>query len=520
MSPTASANTLVRRRTSHSRAAPRRRRSSLCLPVPNFDGSDSDTSDAASSPLPTLASIRILALAQLAEIDACLASARASASEDVDALVDDACGLVRKIREVCSHLPDVHLDVGAIEALVTHHLPDWSDVRSQLPALSLDTVRTKLAEIELPDIRSRLPDWERVLPAMRAELSALDDRLQALSLSAGSGGLLGALLDRITASDFFDDWRASEEENERKELEMVVTTASQIDRALRDSDNGSRYLTFHQLPDLWKNNEYVLDGYRFIPLSRWGTLAMSAFCLHNETLSIHTHFLPLIISLVSYRALGPSAEYVNTPDMIYTWFARLCLLTSAIWHCFAGCAHPGALEFFARLDYVGIGWLISASIATVVYFSLSCHSTAAYFYLSACAISAIVGSFLPFMKWFNERKHKKWRLLYFILLALSGIAPCVHLGLIHSPAAVFNFVWPIVPSILAYGGGVVFYASHFPECMYPQNPQPSWAHACNSIGLTSHAIWHLFILLGIWLHRAAVITMSSGFEGELCRLWN
>lgn len=55
-------------------------------------------------------------------------------------------------------------------------------------------------------------------------------------------------------------------------------------------------------------------------------------------------------------------------------------------------------------------------------------------------ISAIVGSFLPFMQWFNERKHKKWRLLYFILLSLSGIMPCVHLAFIHSGASVFRFV--------------------------------------------------------------------------------
>lgn len=72
--------------------------------------------------------------------------------------------------------------------------------------------------------------------------------------------------------------------------------------------------------------------------------------------NIHTHFVPLVLSLLSCTVLGPSADYVSWPDMVYTYFARVCLLTSAIWHCFAGCSHPGAMEFFARLDYVGIGW--------------------------------------------------------------------------------------------------------------------------------------------------------------------
>lgn len=76
-----------------------------------------------------------------------------------------------------------------------------------------------------------------------------------------------------------------------------------------------------------------------------------------------------------------------------------------------------------------------------------------------------------------------------------------------------------MPSLLAYGTGVVFYATHFPECFYPQNPQPKWAALFDAVGLSSHAIWHLFILLGIYLHRLALQSMSSGFEGELCALW-
>ena len=119
------------------------------------------------------------------------------------------------------------------------------------------------------------------------ELRDLDERLHALKLSSSAnGGLLRALLDRLAASDFLDGFRESAKEQE----DMVLTTAGQIVQALHASAHGARHITYEQLPDLWKNNEFVQDGYRFIPLAKWKTLALSAFGVHNETRE--SHFLP------------------------------------------------------------------------------------------------------------------------------------------------------------------------------------------------------------------------------------
>ena len=171
-------------------------------------------------------------------------------------------------------------------------------------------------------------------------------------------------------------------------------------------------------------------------------------------------------------------------------------------------------------------------------------------YLAASLASAISGSFLPFMTWFNERKHKKWRLLYFILLSLTGFTPMVHLAFLNSPWKTLVFVCkypvpllfpmyemlrrnataPIFPSLASYLVGVGFYASHFPECMYSYPAEhhhhhassegrphrPAWADRLDSWGLNSHAIWHLCILGGIWLHRRCVHQMSGGFVGDVC----
>jgi len=64
------------------------------------------------------------------------------------------------------------------------------------------------------------------------------------------------------------------------------------------------------------------------------------------------------------------------------------------------------MEFSASVDYVGIGWLISASIATVVWYGFSCRPFALTVYLSTNIACGIAGSILPFMPWFNARKYK------------------------------------------------------------------------------------------------------------------
>ncbi len=64
------------------------------------------------------------------------------------------------------------------------------------------------------------------------------------------------------------------------------------------------------------------------------------------------------------------------------------------------------MEFTARLDYVGISWLISASLATFCWYGFSCRPFALAVYLSALLACGIAGSLLPFMQWFNARKYK------------------------------------------------------------------------------------------------------------------
>ena len=201
------------------------------------------------------------------------------------------------------------------------------------------------------------------------------------------------------------------------------------------------------------------------------------------------------------------------------------------------------METAARVDYLGIGWLISASIATVVYYAFSCRRTAFSIYLSMTILAGLAGSILPFMQWFNERKHKKWRIVFFLSLALTGIIPITHLCYIHSAKETFYYILPVVPSVVSYLFGLTFYASHFPERCWSSHEEetPVFYNRVGSsstlsdcakdlmvelpsrwtdwIGGGSHAIWHVSIVAAILLHRSAIPAFSNGLGGERCDVW-
>jgi len=121
--------------------------------------------------------------------------------------------------------------------------------------------------------------------------------------------------------------------------------------------------------------------------------------------NIHTHLIP---GMIWFRNHLPniSTSPEDLPSLIFTTSALLCLFTSAIWHTMSGCAHRPGMLMCARMDYVGIGWLISASVGTVVHYGLYCHETPRALFLSLCLASAVLGTAFPFMEWFNKFEYR------------------------------------------------------------------------------------------------------------------
>jgi adiponectin receptor len=65
-----------------------------------------------------------------------------------------------------------------------------------------------------------------------------------------------------------------------------------------------------------------------------------------------------------------------------------------------------------------------------------------------------------------------------------------------------------MPSVASYLAGLLFYATHFPECALPvTSPRLAW------LGGGSHALWHVFVVWAISLHRNALPALKHGVSG-------
>jgi adiponectin receptor len=90
------------------------------------------------------------------------------------------------------------------------------------------------------------------------------------------------------------------------------------------------------------------------------------------------------------------------------------------------------------------------------------------------------------------------------VLAFSALAPLAHLAALTSPATAHAFIAPIVPSFRSYLVGLVFYVTHFPECvLHKRAGTGRWRRVLNAAGGGSHAIWHLWIVLAIYQRASA-----------------
>ena len=189
-------------------------------------------------------------------------------SEELDLIVHEGLKRLHHLREeVSAHLPD-------LEEL-KFHFPDFD---WELPSISLVDLRARMPTMpNLSTVGSKLPDFDEYLPTLSERLRSLQSYLSSIP-SISSAVNLGPLHD-LLSSELIGDVQASAE---RAQTE-TERTAAQVMSALKKSLHGRKLISYHDLPEKWRNNEWVHGGYRFIPLQDWPSLVLSMFTLHNET---------------------------------------------------------------------------------------------------------------------------------------------------------------------------------------------------------------------------------------------
>jgi len=376
-----------------------------------------------------------------------------------------------------------------------------ADVRSKL-----DDVYSRIQDIDFHQPLSYIPTLSYRLKMLHSHLTSVEVPPGVSSPSLAPGTLLSDLLDALLTSGIVTDLLNTVPDAFEGE-EVLEKAALEVANAVQRSLRGARLIGYSDLPHPWRNNPFVKQGYRFIPIERWPLILMSIFTFHNETLNIHTHLVPFFVWGIS-MILFFDPRTLETPELLFTVFALFCLFCSAVWHTMSGCAHYPSMVFCARVDYVGIGWLISASVGTIVHYGYQCHPGKGQTFLWLCFLTGLAGNIFPFMEWFNERKYRFYRIGFFLAMAFSSIAPMASLSLLHTAEEVVSFIYPVIPSLVSYVIGLIFYATHFPECIIPEKLRGR----LDRMGLGSHMIWHCFIVLAVSQHRAAINALKSGLE--------
>lgn len=57
--------------------------------------------------------------------------------------------------------------------------------------------------------------------------------------------------------------------------------------------------------------------------------------------------------------------------------------------------------------------------------------------------------------------------------------------------------------------GFVIFATYFPESFFNPDGQHHWL---DWVGGGSHALWHVFVVLGMSLHRQGMVQLAKGVE--------
>jgi adiponectin receptor len=115
----------------------------------------------------------------------------------------------------------------------------------------------------------------------------------------------------------------------------------------------------------------ILEGYR--DHWNWQQTTVSLFSMHNETMCIWSHLLPLLCALVAavWLSLQMQADESSLMEQlmmgIFVFTACTCLLLSSVYHWY-GCMSEGHYFCLLSMDLGGIACLIAGSFFPGVYY--------------------------------------------------------------------------------------------------------------------------------------------------------
>ncbi|AQZ09589.1 IZH3 (YLR023C) [Zygosaccharomyces parabailii] len=325
----------------------------------------------------------------------------------------------------------------------------------------------------------------------------------------------------------------------------------------------SSHLHYYQLPFPYRENKYIIHGYRFYDSHRKSFLSViNWYGWHNETSNIWTHLLGGMYLLYVALYHFPHSEIWHAPEVptpakyvvyVFLMAAIKCMFASVFWHTFNGTHLLKLRSKFACVDYTGITVLITASILTVEFVTMYDYKKSLVIYLTTSLSLGVMGVFMNWSPKFDRPEARPLRIKFFILLATVGVSSFVQLVFMTNWKYAAGLLTPVTnKSVVWYLIGVFFYGSFIPERFrtdvltdksiptelqlstdlnivtkhrdvhFREVPTKHPKAACCATHAQSikslwwvdyfgcsHTLWHFFVLLGVVGHYNAIIDLFT-----------
>lgn len=321
---------------------------------------------------------------------------------------------------------------------------------------------------------------------------------------------------RLRAARSAEVRRAEREEafDEEQDLKLHQSNAYSYNLLALGPDPSQPLFHFDQLEERQKYNFFIRGSYRCYYTTKMCLL--SAFGWHNETINVWSHFLGFIafVALTIVLFATTLSSLITAPTMtnsrvvfaVFCFGSMLCMFNSAVYHLFTGHRSLKIFTLMGRMDFLGITTLIVASFIPPLYMQFHCNPNFRIFYMVLICTLGIAGIVGPWTRIFHE---VVWlRIAVFVGMAASGVVPAIHcmyvLPLSHMYTSFFNsHISGLLLMFVLYTSGVVFYVTQFPESKFP---------GCFDTLLSSHQIWHFFVLMAAVVHYCNVVSMYQVWQ--------
>eukprot|EP00123_Amoebidium_parasiticum_P015408 comp22955_c0_seq1/m.36435 comp22955_c0_seq1/g.36435 ORF comp22955_c0_seq1/g.36435 comp22955_c0_seq1/m.36435 type:complete len:314 (-) comp22955_c0_seq1:153-1094(-) len=254
---------------------------------------------------------------------------------------------------------------------------------------------------------------------------------------------------------------------------------------------------------------HILHGYPKLE-STWDCFK-SLFWIHNETVNQWTHLIGFCMMVyllfLTGEEMSLKAHPIEDRAAFLTFFVCTCtcFLLSTFYHTFK-CYTYAVYRVAVTMDYMGIFVMICGSFISGLHFEFYCTPGWRTVYQVGITIMCIAGMVLAFMPMFDSPSCSKLRVGSYFAIVGSALVPLVHVMIGFGVERILK--WGAL--LLLYACGAVAYMTKFPESVFPGK---------FDIWLSSHQLWHTFVLLAAFWHYYTLLQLQNEVTTTTCHAY-